>query len=73
MFRRLTLDGWYEILPYLGFGLIAFAFVFFVIRAASLKKSEVERLSHLPLREDFTEEGEAENDSENDSENGENR
>jgi len=54
MFRRVILENWVDFVPYICFGLIAGSFLIIVIRAAMMKKSEVERLSHLPLSDEFT-------------------
>ncbi len=54
MFRRVILENWLEFVPYICFGLIAGSFLVIVIRAIMMKKSEVERLSRLPLSDEFT-------------------
>ena len=66
MFRRVILENWLEFVPYLCFSLIAGAFLIIVIRAIMMKKKEVERLSRLPLADEFTtEEDSHPNQSEN--------
>lgn len=52
MFKRVLLEDWHAILPYLGFALIGGAFLIIVVRAMRIKKSEAERLAHLPLQDD---------------------
>lgn len=52
MYRRVTLEGWQEIIPYICFALIAGAFLVILIRALRMKKTEIERLSNMPLRDD---------------------
>lgn len=52
MYRRVNLEGWQEFVPYLCFALIAGAFILILIRALRMKKSEVEHLSNMPLRDD---------------------
>lgn len=52
MFRRVALESWHDLVPYVCFALIAGAFLLIVWRAVRMKKSEVDHLSHLPLEED---------------------
>lgn len=52
MFKRVILEDWHMVLPYLGFALIAGAFLVIVVRAVRIKKTEAERLAHLPLQDD---------------------
>ena len=52
MYKRVLLEEWHQVVPYLCFGLIAGAFILIVILALTMKKDEVERLSRLPLRKD---------------------
>ncbi len=49
MFKRVILESWHEGIPYLCFALIAGAFCVILFRALMMKKSEVERISRLPL------------------------
>lgn len=49
MFHRVALENWHEIVPYVCFALICGAFVIIVLRAILMKKTEVERISRLPL------------------------
>lgn len=51
MFKRVLLEEWHVVVPYLCFGLIAGAFILIVIRALSIKRGEVDRLSSLPLKD----------------------
>lgn len=52
MFKRVTLEGWHEIVPYLCFALIAGAFLVIVIRAVRMKRSDIDRIANLPLQDD---------------------
>ena len=52
MFRRVSLENWHEWVPYICFALVAGVFLVIVIRAICMKKSEVERISALPLQDD---------------------
>ena len=52
MFKRVSLEGWHEFVPYLCFALIAGAFLVIVIRAVRMKKSDIEHVANLPLRDD---------------------
>ncbi len=49
MFKRVIIEDWHHILPFLAFGLTSAGFLCLVIRALLMKKSESERLSSLPL------------------------
>lgn len=49
MFRRVHLESWQEILPYIGFTLIAVAFLIILFRAIFMKPADAERLASLPL------------------------
>lgn len=51
MFKRVILESWHDYIPYVCFALIAGAFLAIVIRAMLMKKSEVDRISRLPLDE----------------------
>ena len=52
MYRRVSLESWHEIVPYICFALIAGAFLIILIRALRMKKTDIDHLSHLPLKED---------------------
>lgn len=54
MFRRVALENWHEIVPYICFALVAGVFLVIVIRAVRMKKSDIERISSLPLLDDET-------------------
>ncbi|MDF1825285.1 MAG: hypothetical protein P1U68_11625 [Verrucomicrobiales bacterium] len=53
MYRRVILESWHEIVPYICFALIAGAFLVILIRALRMKKPEIDHLSNMPLRDDF--------------------
>ena len=52
MYRRVSLESWHEIVPYICFALIAGAFLIILIRALRMKKTDIDHLSHLPLKDD---------------------
>ncbi|MCG8603277.1 MAG: hypothetical protein MI807_24250 [Verrucomicrobiales bacterium] len=52
MFRRVQLEAWHDIVPYICFALIAGVFLVVVIRALRMKQPEVDRIANLPLRSD---------------------
>lgn len=52
MYRRVTLEGWQDFVPYLCFALIAGAFLVILIRALRMKKPDIDHLSNMPLRDD---------------------
>jgi len=54
MFQRVVLENWHEAIPYICFALIAGVFLVIVIRAVSMKKSDVDRIASLPLQGDDT-------------------
>ncbi|MDF1849203.1 MAG: hypothetical protein P1U85_00100 [Verrucomicrobiales bacterium] len=54
MFKRVALENWHEWVPYICFALVAGVFLVIVIRAICMKKSEIERISSLPLQDDET-------------------
>lgn len=54
MFQRVALENWHEIVPYICFALVAGVFLVIVIRAVRMKKSEIDRISALPLQDDET-------------------
>lgn len=51
MFKRVIIEDWHQILPFIGFGLTVAGFLYFVIRALAMKKGESDRLSSLPLKD----------------------
>ena len=54
MFKRIILEDWQTVVPYLCFALIGGAFLLIVIRAIRMKKNDVDHLSNLPLQDDKT-------------------
>lgn len=52
MFKRVALENWHEVVPYIGFGLIAASFVAIVIWALRMKQMDVDHAAHLPLLDD---------------------
>ena len=52
MFKRVSLEGWHEYVPYLCFALIAGVFIAILVRAILMKPSDIERLASLPLLDD---------------------
>ncbi|MEM1444217.1 MAG: hypothetical protein AAGF67_17855 [Verrucomicrobiota bacterium] len=52
MYRRVSLEAWVEIVPYICFALIAGAFLVIVVRAIRMKKTDIDRLAHMPLKDD---------------------
>ncbi len=52
MFRRVILEQWHSVIPYIAFGLIAGVFNAIVVWTLLLKRPDLDRLSHLPLDED---------------------
>jgi hypothetical protein len=52
MFKRIILEEWHFVVPYICFAMVAGVFLVIVVKALRLKKSEVEHLSHLPLDDD---------------------
>ena len=52
MFRRVQLEAWHEIVPYVCFALIAGVFIVVVVRALRMKKEEIDHVANLPLRSD---------------------
>lgn len=52
MFRRVNLEAWHDIVPYICFAIIAGVFITIVVRALRMKQSEVDRIASLPLRDD---------------------
>ena len=52
MFRRVNLEAWHGIVPYICFALIAGIFIVIVVRALRMKQSDVDHIANLPLRDD---------------------
>ena len=52
MFDQVEYAEWTRILPIVGFGITALAFLYFCVRAIRMKKKDVEHMSHLPLEDD---------------------
>tara|TARA_R110002096_G_scaffold22070_10_gene71255 strand:- start:1273 stop:1467 length:195 start_codon:yes stop_codon:yes gene_type:complete len=55
MFRRVILESWQEFVPYLCFALIGGSFLIILVRAILMKKSDIDRISHLPFADEFNE------------------
>ncbi|MEM9282637.1 MAG: hypothetical protein AAGA96_12485 [Verrucomicrobiota bacterium] len=53
MFKRVILENWHDVVPYICFALVGGTFLIIVIRALLMKKTDVERISRLPLGEDI--------------------
>ena len=51
MFKRVILEDWQLIVPYICFALIAGAFIAIVIRAVRMKKPDIDRLASMPLKD----------------------
>lgn len=51
MFRRVQLESWHEVVPYIGFVLIAGAFLIIVVRALRMSREEIEHVAGLPFQE----------------------
>ncbi len=52
MFRRVVLESWHDYVPYICFALIGGAFILILIRVFTMKKEDVDRISHIPLEDD---------------------
>ncbi|MDF1863007.1 MAG: hypothetical protein P1U87_22510 [Verrucomicrobiales bacterium] len=52
MFRRVNLEAWHNLVPYICFAIIAGVFIVIVVRALRMKQSDVDRIASLPLRDD---------------------
>ena len=52
MFKRITYDEWQEMVPLVAFLLTFGVFLFFLIRAIRMRKSDAEYMSKLPLQQD---------------------
>jgi hypothetical protein len=51
MFKRMFIEDWAHIIPFISFFIFATVFVFVTIRAMRLDKAERTRLAALPLEE----------------------
>ena len=51
MFKRIFVEDWASIIPFISFFIFATVFTFVTIRAMRLRKSERERLAALPLED----------------------
>ncbi|MEC5125771.1 hypothetical protein VSU19_03350 [Verrucomicrobiales bacterium BCK34] len=51
MFRRVILESWHDYVPYVCFALIGGAFIMILIRAFTMSKDDVDRISHIPLED----------------------
>ncbi len=54
MFKRVILEDWSLVVPYICFGLIAGSFLLIVVWAFRMKKPDAEKLAAMPLQ-DFNE------------------
>ncbi|MEM7146013.1 MAG: hypothetical protein AAF591_12825 [Verrucomicrobiota bacterium] len=52
MFQRLNLESWHGIIPVIAFILTFGVFIYFVVRAVTMKKKDVNHISRLPLDDD---------------------
>lgn len=52
MFKRIVLEEWHFVVPYVCFALVGLVFLFIVIKALRLDKNEIDHLANLPLRDD---------------------
>jgi len=52
MFKRVILESWHDCVPYVGFALIAGAFLVILIRAVLMKSGDADRLASMPLLDD---------------------
>ena len=55
MFKRVILEDWHNVVPYICFGLTIGVFLIGVIFALRMKKSKVDRISRLPLEDEIEE------------------
>lgn len=53
-FKRVTIEQWQQILPYIGFALTFAIFAFFLWRAVRLDKKSAERMANLPIDQSET-------------------
>jgi hypothetical protein len=51
MFKRVFVEDWAQIIPIISFCTFAVVFLLVSIRALCLRKSERERMAHLPLED----------------------
>lgn len=51
MFKRMIVEDWAHLIPYIAFFIFATVFVFVTIRALRLGKDERTRLAALPLED----------------------
>lgn len=52
MFSRLIYDEWVFYVPIVAFMLSFLVFVYIVLRSVTMKKNQVDYMSHLPLEDD---------------------
>lgn len=52
MFKRVVLEEWQMVIPYICFALVSGVFLIIVIKAVRMKRSEIDRISSLPLKDD---------------------
>lgn len=51
MFKRVIFENWTEHIPEISFWLTFSVFILMVLKTLLMKRSEVERISHLPLED----------------------
>jgi hypothetical protein len=49
MYKRVIYENWADWVPYVAFGITAFVFFSFVIRAITLRKERADAMARLPL------------------------
>ena len=49
MFRRVLLENWHSVVPYIAFGTTAFLFLLMCARGVFLKREKAQRMSNIPL------------------------
>lgn len=49
MFKRVFVEDWAQMIPIISFCIFAAVFLLVTVRALRLRKSERERMAHLPL------------------------
>ncbi len=52
MFRRVILESWQDLVPYIGFTLIAVAFLLILFRAIFMKPTDADRMAAMPLQDE---------------------
>ena len=52
MFKRVILEDWQMVVPYICFALIAGVFLTAVIKAIRMKRDDIDRIASLPLKDD---------------------